>query len=462
MRRFFVTLVVLLIICSTAIAADYVGVDFNHGDDWIDGTYHTMQFRFTYECPDPATLPGTSNGFLFTTTGDATFDHIDNDFSCHGCEDAWWLCMFPYDCANESIVGEPSSVGSGLTIGKVLTGGACGIPSGELVDYLFFDFGVTVHGQDGQFCIDSSNVGSTGPWRFSGMTCGFGGAPDRPLFVDASGSDDNHPICVNLAENPCVGPTITTVPDNDSLYGFHCEGFQFEADPGMFPPDPSTIVSWSVIDGPGSIDENGYYSIRTYDFIDYDVTIEVVNACYKTATYTFHVQWYNHLPSFVECPMERTALTGSQAAFQLSATDPDTCDVLGYYVSYNGGQTGVSVSNDGLFTWDPTPSETGTYTFIVGTTDFLAADECSLFVTLADGSTIACGDIDATGQIDIDDIVYLISFVFQGGPEPILYSSGDVDCSGGIDIDDVVYLIAYVFQGGNAPCDPDGDSVPDC
>jgi len=29
---------------------------------------------------------------------------------------------------------------------------------------------------------------------------------------------------------------------------------------------------------------------------------------------------------------------------------------------------------------------------------------------------------------------------------------GDVDCSGGVDIDDVVYLIAYIFTGGTAPC----------
>jgi hypothetical protein len=40
--------------------------------------------------------------------------------------------------------------------------------------------------------------------------------------------------------------------------------------------------------------------------------------------------------------------------------------------------------------------------------------------------------------------------------------SGDADCSGGVDIDDVVYLIAYIFSGGNDPCDLDGDDLPDC
>ena len=72
------------------------------------------------------------------------------------------------------------------------------------------------------------------------------------------------------------------------------------------------------------------------------------------------------------------------------------------------------------------------------------------------------GDVDGSGGVDIDDIVYLIAYVFQGGPEPQPLQSGDVNCSGGTDIDDIVYLIAYVFQGGYAPCDPDGNGTPDC
>jgi hypothetical protein len=67
--------------------------------------------------------------------------------------------------------------------------------------------------------------------------------------------------------------------------------------------------------------------------------------------------------------------------------------------------------------------------------------------------TYARGDADASGGVDIDDVVYLIAYIFTGGPEPICDSiSGDVDCSGEIDIDDVVYLIAYIFTGGPAPC----------
>lgn len=66
----------------------------------------------------------------------------------------------------------------------------------------------------------------------------------------------------------------------------------------------------------------------------------------------------------------------------------------------------------------------------------------------------SCGDVDGSGLVDIDDIVYLISYIFGGGPPPVPLESGDVDCTFAIDVDDVVYLIQYVFAGGYSPCDP--------
>ncbi|MCK4657419.1 MAG: hypothetical protein KAT85_10300, partial [candidate division Zixibacteria bacterium] len=63
------------------------------------------------------------------------------------------------------------------------------------------------------------------------------------------------------------------------------------------------------------------------------------------------------------------------------------------------------------------------------------------------------GDCDGSGEIDIDDVVYLIAYIFSEGPPPAPLTVGDVDCSGDVDIDDVVYLIAYIFSEGPPPCD---------
>jgi hypothetical protein len=83
-------------------------------------------------------------------------------------------------------------------------------------------------------------------------------------------------------------------------------------------------------------------------------------------------------------------------------------------------------------------------------------------VTVLLNRSYICGDSDGSKEVDIDDVVYLINYIFSGGPEPDPYESGDADCSGEVDIDDVVWLINYIFSGGNAPCDTDGDEESDC
>ncbi len=63
-----------------------------------------------------------------------------------------------------------------------------------------------------------------------------------------------------------------------------------------------------------------------------------------------------------------------------------------------------------------------------------------------------CGDADNSGSVTISDAVYLINYIFAGGPAPNPVDTGDADCSGDISISDVVYLIAYIFSDGPAPC----------
>ncbi len=63
-----------------------------------------------------------------------------------------------------------------------------------------------------------------------------------------------------------------------------------------------------------------------------------------------------------------------------------------------------------------------------------------------------CGDADGSGMVTISDAVYLINYIFAGGPAPNPLLSGDVDCTGAVSISDAVYLINYIFAGGPAPC----------
>jgi hypothetical protein len=102
-------------------------------------------------------------------------------------------------------------------------------------------------------------------------------------------------------------------------------------------------------------------------------------------------------------------------------------------------------------------SDVGDYNRVEAAIDalFIASFECDYVPPI-------CGDANSSGEVDIDDAVYLINFIFTSGPPPEHIETGDVNCSSHIDIDDVVYLITHIFSGGNTPCDTDGDEVPDC
>jgi uncharacterized protein (TIGR02145 family) len=67
-----------------------------------------------------------------------------------------------------------------------------------------------------------------------------------------------------------------------------------------------------------------------------------------------------------------------------------------------------------------------------------------------------CGDADGDGTVNVSDAVFLISYVFGGGPPPTPLLVGDCDGNEIVNVSDVVYLIAYIFGGGPEPICPYG------
>jgi hypothetical protein len=74
------------------------------------------------------------------------------------------------------------------------------------------------------------------------------------------------------------------------------------------------------------------------------------------------------------------------------------------------------------------------------------------------------GDVNASDTLelpalDVSDLVYLVQWLFQNGPDPIPYvDQGDVNGDRVVNVADVVYLINYVF-GGSGPGPPPVDYV---
>jgi len=67
-----------------------------------------------------------------------------------------------------------------------------------------------------------------------------------------------------------------------------------------------------------------------------------------------------------------------------------------------------------------------------------------------------CGDANADVKVTVSDVVYLINYLFKGGPAPLCppapyLTCGDANGDGKVTVSDVVYLINYLFKGGPPP-----------
>jgi hypothetical protein len=65
-----------------------------------------------------------------------------------------------------------------------------------------------------------------------------------------------------------------------------------------------------------------------------------------------------------------------------------------------------------------------------------------------------CGDANGNGVVNLQDITYIINYLYKGGPAPNPLWQGDINGNGIINIQDITYLINYLYKGGPAPICP--------
>jgi hypothetical protein len=58
---------------------------------------------------------------------------------------------------------------------------------------------------------------------------------------------------------------------------------------------------------------------------------------------------------------------------------------------------------------------------------------------------------DEYDRCDIADLIYLVTYMFSGGPESDCFKEADIDASGSINVADLTFLVSYMFSGGFPP-----------
>ncbi len=279
-------------------------------------------------------------------------------------------------------------------------------------------------------------------------------------------------------EVPVVQPKITllTIPDEDSMHVINHvpELIWRYVDPNGFVQQEyqiqvSTDNDWEIIEmwdtGPVSSADTSvtYDGIPLLDNSRYYVRVRAFNGVVWSNWYVLPIR-LNSVPTpFGLSPRDKVAITALRPQFTHdNAKDLEFDNITYDYEVYSDSaltnlvisETGHPAGSQNQTNWIPDENLPGPGSYFWRARAFdnyeqgLWSEVASFNLTTGG---VQCGDASADGFINIGDAIYVINYVFSGGPQPSL-TGGDAKCDGTVNIGDAVYLINYVFSGGPEPC----------
>jgi hypothetical protein len=79
------------------------------------------------------------------------------------------------------------------------------------------------------------------------------------------------------------------------------------------------------------------------------------------------------------------------------------------------------------------------------------SDNVSILLNLLNQSSFVRGDANGNGTVDVGDVLYLVNYLYRGGPAPSPVDAGDANCDGIVFVNDIIFLVNYLFRGGPPP-----------
>jgi hypothetical protein len=80
---------------------------------------------------------------------------------------------------------------------------------------------------------------------------------------------------------------------------------------------------------------------------------------------------------------------------------------------------------------------------------------------VCEGDPFIRGECNGDAAIDLGDGIFLLAFLFNGGPASTCADASDINDDSNVDIGDGVYLLAYLFSAGPNPQNPFPTCGPD-
>jgi hypothetical protein len=81
------------------------------------------------------------------------------------------------------------------------------------------------------------------------------------------------------------------------------------------------------------------------------------------------------------------------------------------------------------------------------------------YAQVEDPRILGRGDSNNDHTVNVTDVIYLNSYLYNGGPAPPCMNQADANDDGRVDVSDPIYLLNYLFQGGPAPPWPGPNNI---
>jgi hypothetical protein len=112
--------------------------------------------------------------------------------------------------------------------------------------------------------------------------------------------------------------------------------------------------------------------------------------------------------------------------------------------------------------WVDSANGTGVYTYVPDNLDlgsvnritFIARDQLLAADTLSTVLRVVAflrGDVDNNSKYTMNDLTYLIGYLYRQGPAPMSMQAADVDKDGSVNIGDVTFMINFLYLNGPRP-----------
>jgi len=246
----------------------------------------------------------------------------------------------------------------------------------------------------------------------------------------------------------CVGSFVSFYTDDHLVELLDCNGFDVGTATGgtfqIIPAPGGATVAFTV---PGTLYDNFIWSNTTASPVDVELDL-ASSGFVPSGPDAVHVKTFTtvgftaDLPTFQDVNATGTSC-GTAGPCILTVAAGDTL-----WATWAGTWDGVGGSTSNLSNSCPGSNAT------VSNTNTLVSNLVTISESAnsASGYLAPCpsGDVNGDAVTDVNDVFYLVNYLFAGGDAPTC-GSGDVDANQAVDVNDIFYLINFLFAGGPPP-----------